>query len=79
MLILREKKWQRLKKGTLENSDEDTFADDNAISEWAKEYVYKAVGLGMIKGMDDNTFMGKNNSTRAQAAAVASRLISAIQ
>ncbi len=68
-----------LKKGMLENSNASTFADDNAISEWAKEYVYKAAEIGMINGMSDNTFMGRNNSTRAQAAAVVSRLISAIQ
>lgn len=51
------------------------FADSDDIAGWAKEYVEKAVALELIHGMDDGTFRPDSHMTRAQGAAVISRLI----
>lgn len=44
------------------------FADDDSISAYAKDAVYKLKNANIIKGYDDNTFKPFANATRAEAA-----------
>ncbi len=57
---------------------EDTaaeFTDDDSISEWAADDVYKAASMGIITGFEDGSFKPAEGATRAQAATMLSRLI----
>lgn len=51
------------------------FADGDSISDYAKYYVRWAKGEGIINGRDDGTFGPKDNATRAESAAMLSRLL----
>lgn len=62
------------------------FADDDAISGWAKDSVYFMAANGIINGMGDNRFAPRNmttaeeaigyaNATREQALAIAVRMV----
>lgn len=51
------------------------FADNKKIGTWALTDVAKAVEAGIINGMSANTFGGKSNATRAQAAVMTKRLL----
>lgn len=53
------------------------FADNEAISDWAKESVAIAVANGLITGYSDQTFRPGNNATRAEAAVVISLALAA--
>ena len=57
-------------------SDINTFNDEDAISDWAKQSVKMAVANGFIKGSSNNMFNPKDATTRAQAATVINRVIS---
>ncbi len=46
------------------------FADMNAVSPWAADYVVTAAGGGIINGMPDGKFNPAGSATRAQAAKV---------
>ena len=51
-----------------ENQDSvEQFADDTAISDYAKEAVYKMRELDIISGVGDNQFMPKGVCSRAMA------------
>jgi len=50
------------------------FSDDSFISEWARDYVYRSVELGLMKGMDNNIFAPKESALREQAFVVIRRL-----
>lgn len=52
-----------------------SFADNEAISDWAKEPVAIAVANGLITGYGDQTFRPGNNATRAEAAVIISRAL----
>ncbi len=63
----------------------EAFADDDMISDWAKEAVYYMAANGIITGMDDNMFAPKYNTeeeeesgygsaTREQALLIAVRI-----
>ncbi|MBP1990855.1 S-layer homology domain-containing protein [Paenibacillus eucommiae] len=54
------------------------FADNDSISEWAREGIQIAVRLGIINGRTIDSFVPKTPATRAEAAAVIQRLLSAI-
>lgn len=51
------------------------FTDTGDISEWAAEYVRYAVSISLMNGKPDNLFDPLGNATRAETAAVFSRLI----
>ncbi len=51
-----------------------SFRDNGRISAWAEEAVSRLVGLGIIKGMENNYFRPQNTATRAEAATVLHRL-----
>lgn len=51
------------------------YIDYNKVSEWAKPYMENALKLGLVQGMNDGTLAPKANLTRAEAAAVISRMM----
>lgn len=50
------------------------FEDDGNISAWAKEYVYQLAGSGIVNGVRPGVFSPDTNATRAQCAAIITRL-----
>lgn len=59
---------------TLENSvDKKVFADDNKISSWAKDAVYKCQQSGLVNGISETTFAPRDNATRAAVATIMSK------
>ncbi len=51
------------------------FADESMISDYALGSVYAMKGIGVISGMEDNTFAPLDNATRAQTAVITDRLM----
>ena len=47
-----------------------TAALSDIKDHWAKDYITKAIGSGIVKGYPDGTFKPENNITRAQAASI---------
>ncbi len=69
-----------LVKGEInEKSDLNKFTDSKNVSEWAVSYMEKAIKLEIINGMSDNSLSPKSTATRAEAAAVLSRVYNLIQ
>jgi len=52
-----------------------TIKDKDSIESWAMDYVQTGLSLGIVKGYKDAMFLPKNNSTRAEASTIISRLI----
>ncbi|MBP1990823.1 S-layer homology domain-containing protein [Paenibacillus eucommiae] len=55
-----------------------TFADSEAISIWARDGIQTAVRLGIINGRTEDKFVPHGQATRAEAATVIKRLLSAL-
>lgn len=55
------------------------FDDTDNISNWATDYIKKAVELNIISGFEDNTFRPKETATRAQAAVMLDKLFATLQ
>ncbi len=55
------------------------FSDAENISEWALASVNLACAQGFIEGMDDGSFAPKATATRAQAAAIISRVMDKVK
>ncbi|MEL7646834.1 MAG: S-layer homology domain-containing protein [Sedimentibacter sp.] len=55
------------------------FSDSTSISPWAAEEIQKLVGLGVIKGYDDNTFRPQNSATRTETAVMIYQLIKVLK
>ena len=53
---------------------EVTLTDIDTVSDYAQESVKLLNGIGIIGGFDDGSFMPHNALTRAEAAAIISRL-----
>jgi len=53
---------------------ENAFADEGKISDWAKDAVERVQRAGIIEGKSGNMFDPKGNATRAEVAAIFSRL-----
>ncbi len=53
---------------------EKTFTDEDQIADYAAKFVEQCVAWGLIEGNDLGQFMPKSFATRAEAAAVISRL-----
>ncbi|AXH98342.1 S-layer homology domain-containing protein [Sporosarcina sp. PTS2304] len=51
------------------------YVDDYKISDWAKDSVYVATELGLVRGNEHNQFNPKQQLTRAQAALITSRFL----
>ncbi len=54
------------------------YADQEAISDWARDSVQKARQMGMFTGRSENHFTPKANITRAETAAALNRLLSTL-
>ncbi len=54
-----------------EHSSVKKYDDDEDISDWAKEAVYKLRDLEVMVGMDNNEFLPKTNLTKEQAIKMA--------
>ena len=59
----------------MDDSSARSFADNDTISTWADVYVKKASASGLINGDDKGCFNPKNDTTRAEASAVLSRML----
>lgn len=65
-----------LKSVGISTENADTAYTDNAdISQYAVQSVASASSLGIINGMGDGSFKPKSNATRAESAAIISRII----
>lgn len=53
-----------------DGSQEQRFADDGIISDWAKEGVYDMKASGIISGVGGNQFDPRGSATRGQAAKI---------
>lgn len=63
----------------IETHDESaSFADFDDISDWAKNAVSAMKEIGIINGMDDNSFMPKGEATRAQTVIMLTMLQSVL-
>lgn len=51
------------------------FSDKDDVAGWAREYVNRAVGAGLLKGYPDGTLKPEGFTTRAEAVAVIGRLL----
>ncbi|MGI6256072.1 MAG: S-layer homology domain-containing protein [Acutalibacter sp.] len=56
--------------GMTSENDGYLFADDSAISDWAKNAVYHAYSLGLVSGKGEDSFDPQGNTLRCEAAAV---------
>ena len=54
--------------------EDDMYSDDTLISDWSKEFVYKARRYGIMVGDTQNNFRPNHTSTRAEAAVALSRI-----
>ena len=71
--------YNTLKDITFEESEKEVpFADEEEISDYAKEPVRVLTLINMIEGRDENRFAPTENATRAEAAALIYRLINQI-
>ena len=57
----------------------ETFEDDNNISDYAKDAVYKVRDAGIINGYNNNQFSPATSLTRAEAATVIIKLLNILQ
>ena len=55
--------------------EEKTFTDDASIADYAKEAVLALQQAGVISGTDDNSYLPKNYTKRAEAAKMIAALI----
>ena len=53
------------------------FKDASAVSSWAKKEVEAVEGAGIIRGYSDRTFRPQNNASRAEAAQILYKYLSA--
>lgn len=73
------KAYELFKNESIDLTNENmNFIDNADISDWAIEYVQKASGLSIIKGMENQYFYPKNKLTRAEAVTVLKRLMSEV-
>ena len=62
-------------KGYATDTEESGFADNDEISDWAKEAVFWAVKQKIIFGTDENKVLPSEATTRAQTAAIIIRFL----
>ncbi len=56
------------------SADEELYADDEEISDWARDSVYKAKYHGIMIGIDDNKFSSKDLLSKEQAITTVYRI-----
>jgi hypothetical protein len=57
----------------------DKFLDRGDIAGWAKDAAAQTLSAGIVQGTTDSTFTPKENTTRAQAAAMLKRMLEYLQ
>ncbi len=67
------------KNGEIKDSKDIDFTDKDNMSDWAEEYVKKAVGAGLMNGVTENEFSFSSSATRAQACVLLSRIINSLK
>lgn len=55
--------------------EDNTFTDEDDISDYAKDAIKELSSANVINGMDDGSFMPKNTATRAEAAVMLYNLL----
>lgn len=60
---------------TIEKGSAKNFSDQAKISSWAKEAVSAMSAANIVKGLSENTFAPKQNTTIEQAIIMANRLV----
>ena len=65
-------KYASYKNEELKGSETKAFADDESISDYAKEAVYKAQSTGLINGKENNNFDPLAAATRGECAKIIS-------
>ncbi len=60
------------------SQDEYVFADDNDISDWAKESIYIAYQEGIVNGVGADMFKPQDNCTRAQICKILSDMYTSV-
>ncbi len=63
---------------TLSESEETVFTDEEKISEYAKEAVKRVCGGGILKGYTEGDFKPLGKATRAEAAAIITRILDSL-
>ena len=63
------------KYGEIILNTDNSLADSEDISAWAKNFINKAVSSGLVNGMGDGVFKPKENAKREQAMVLVYRLI----
>ena len=58
-----------------DDKEHTQFKDADEISDWAKDYVSKAVSMGIINGMGDGCFAPKGTTLREQAMVMIYRIL----
>ena len=61
-------------KGIEGSGETASFSDFNTISDWAKNAVSIMADIGIINGMEDNSFVPKGAATRAQTVMMLTKL-----
>lgn len=74
MAVFIDKAQSMLMSGTDFEIDDELFADDSDIAQWAKESVYNVKSLGLITGRENNLFAPKDTATRAEFATILFKL-----
>ena len=72
-------RYSKLQDLSSEDQIETTFADSNAISDWAVDSVRYCRQIGLILGDDNNQFNPQNSTTRAETAAILYRYMQMIK
>ena len=74
-MVYRYAKFKGYDVSAAETTDISSYEDADAISEYAVPSFKWAVGAGVIEGKSDVTLCPKDNTTRAEAAAILTRLV----
>lgn len=67
--------YEGMENKTMQGNSLSEYSDIAEISDWAYEYMKRAVEYGLIQGTDDGKTEPKGNFTRAMAAAVIYRMM----
>ena len=59
----------------VEGNAANSFSDNDAISDYAKDAMQWAISQGIINGIGDNTLDPQGQATRAQLAIVVTKLM----
>ena len=72
-------RYSKLQGLSSEAQIDTTFADSNAISDWAVDSVRYCKQIGLILGDDNNQFNPQNSTTRAETATILYRYVQMIK